>query len=149
MNTALQSKPMPPVIKTITVPWTQAEAFKRFTEGMTLWWPTRSHSVAESGDLDVVFEPRVGGLVYEQKGEHRATWAEVLIWEPDARFVLNWHPGRAAESGGALEVRFIDNGDSCRIELTHSGWEKLGEKAREIRAGYETGWDHVLALYSN
>lgn len=148
MNTAPRNKPIPPVIKTITVPWTQAEAFKRFTEGMTHWWPTQSHSVAESGDLDVIFEPHIGGLVYEQKGDHKATWAEILIWEPVARFVLNWHPGRTAESGGALEVRFVADGDSCRIELTHSGWEKLGEQAQKTRAGYEVGWDHVLALYS-
>lgn len=147
MNTAQASPQLPPVTKSIIVPWPRSEAFRRFTEGMTDWWPTGTHSVAESDDLDVIFEPREGGLVYEQKGDHRAVWAEVLLWEPDDRFILNWHPGREADTGGALEVRFIAKGDSCRLELTHAGWEKLGDKAAVIRSGYDSGWDFVLGLY--
>lgn len=142
-----EKTPLPPVIKTILVPWSQSDAFRRFTSGMSGWWPTATHSVAEDEELDIIFEPRVDGLVYEQKGKHRSVWAEVLLWDPNRRFVLNWHPGREAQSGGALDVRFIESGDSCRVELTHSGWEKLGDNAHAIRQGYETGWDMVLGLY--
>lgn len=137
---------VPPVTKAITVPWNQAEAFRRFTQGMGKWWPTRTHSVARSENVDVVFEAREGGLVYEQNGE-RSVWAEVVLWEPSERFILNWHPGRDAATGGPLEVRFIAGGDSCRIELTHGGWEKLGDKALETRTLYDSGWDFVLNRY--
>ena len=148
MNTAVSESQLPPVIKTIQVPWTAEEAFNRFTSGISGWWPTQTHSVAEDEDLEVVFEMSAGGLVFEQKGDHRAVWAEVLLWEPPHRFILNWHPGREAESGGALEVHFKDLNEGCRVELTHSGWEKYGPKAEEMQSAYSRGWDYVLGLYT-
>jgi hypothetical protein len=39
------------------------------------------------------------------------------------------------EDGGAL------------VELVHTGWETLGEQAGSGRAGYDLGWDFVLARY--
>ena len=149
MNHQQRNHALEPIVKTITVPWSQAEAFCRFTGGMTEWWPTRTHSVAESDEAEVIFETHAGGLVYERMGDHRATWAEVLLWEPSERFILNWHPGREVETGGPLEVRFIAVGDGCRIELIHGGWEKLAEKAIEVRSGYDSGWDYVLGCYVN
>jgi hypothetical protein len=34
-----------------------------------------------------------------------------------------------------------------RVELEHRGWEILGDKAQQVRAGYETGWVPVLDRY--
>jgi uncharacterized protein YndB with AHSA1/START domain len=149
MNTAVSKSQLPPVIKTIQVPWTTEEAFSRFTTQISDWWPKKIHSVAEDDELEVGFELDEGGLVYEQKGDHHAVWAEVLLWEPPHRFILNWHPGREAESGGTLEVRFKNLGEGCQVKLTHSGWEKYGSKAVEMRKGYSSGWDYVLGLYAN
>ena len=31
-----------------------------------------------------------------------------------------------------------------RVELTHSGWEKLGDAAASRRVGYDRGWSKLL-----
>jgi hypothetical protein len=46
-----------------------------------------------------------------------------------------------------VELRFTDNGFGTRVELEHRGWEMLGERAAEVREGYNTGWVPVLARY--
>ena len=30
------------------------------------------------------------------------------------------------------------------VELTHTGWETLGEKAATVRESYEKGWEFVF-----
>jgi len=148
MSTANPDFGLPPVIKTITVPWPPAKAFERFTAEISSWWPCQTHSVAESAELEIVFEEFSGGRVYEKLGDHSSVWAEVLVWEPPHRFILNWHPGRAAETGGPVEVRFSEKDSGCQVELTHRGWENLGDDALELRTGYDSGWDFVLARYT-
>jgi hypothetical protein len=44
-------------------------------------------------------------------------------------------------------VRFSAEGSGTRVELVHTGWERLGERAGEVRARYDTGWEPVLGSY--
>ena len=52
--------------------------------------------------------------------------------------------GRGRTPPRPLEVAFTAIDGGARVELTHSGWEKLGEKALETRNGYDSGWDIVF-----
>ena len=72
-----------------------------------------------------------------------------MEWEPPTRFVMSWHPGRDEEGAQRLEVTFHAEGDGTRLEIVHSGWEKLGDEERidAALAGYDEGWDMVLVRY--
>lgn len=144
------TNPIPPLHKSITVPWAPDAAFRRFTEQIDAWWPLRSHSVGgEKADL-VVFEGKVGGRIYERNrdgAEH--TWGTVTGWEPPTRVAFTWHPGMESETSQQIEVRFLAAAQGTRLELTHTGWERLGELARKARKGYPIGWSYVLLLYAD
>jgi uncharacterized protein YndB with AHSA1/START domain len=132
------------VRKSVVVDCPQEYAFELFTERIHSWWPHESHSPADERPESTTFEPRVGGRLYDRtaNGEEHE-WATVLVWEPPARFVVDWHvsPGRPSTE---LEVRFVPEGDGTRVELEHRGWERYGDEAAETYASYNGGWETVL-----
>jgi uncharacterized protein YndB with AHSA1/START domain len=141
--------PIEPVRKERRLTLPADEAFRLFTVGMGRWWPLASHSIAGDHATGVRFEGRVGGRVVEltaDGSEH--PWADVLAWEPPCRLVLAWHPSVGLTAATILEVSFEDTPEGCRLLLQHSDWEALGAQlGAELRAGYEPGWDVVLAPY--
>lgn len=138
-----------PLHRFITVAWPPDAAFRRFTAEMAAWWPLRTHSVGGENAKTVVFEGRVGGTIYEvaRNGE-RSVWGTVTAWEPPGRVGFTWHPGMAPETGQDIDVRFIAQGGGTRLELTHTGWERLGALARKARRGYPIGWSYVLHMFA-
>jgi hypothetical protein len=46
-----------------------------------------------------------------------------------------------------VEVLFTAVPGGTRLDLVHLGWERLGERARTLRNGYDTGWDFVLGKF--
>jgi uncharacterized protein YndB with AHSA1/START domain len=97
-----------------------------------------------------VFEPRVGGAVYDRGADgSECRWARVLAFEPPRRVVISWDialdwqietdPERTSE----VEVRFIAEGpERTLVELEHrnldrhgDGWEKMREAV-----GSPEGW---------
>jgi hypothetical protein len=134
--------------KSVTVPLAQGEAFTLFTEGMGTWWPSITHSVAQSTAVAAGMEDRVGGEIYEQTDAGRVTWGTITAWDAPDGFSSTWHPGDGPELATRLTVRFIAEGPSTtRVELEHRGWEVFGEQAGEMAGGYTSGWDPVLARY--
>jgi len=131
--------------KTIMVDASVETAFETFTSQMGRWWPIQTHSILEDRVEKIVFDEREGGRVYEraENGEE-ADWADVLEWDPPARFVLRWrvNPERGPTE---VEVRFHPDGGGTRVELEHRGWDQIGDA--EGRAGYDPGWDFVLGHY--
>jgi len=132
------------VRKSVVVDCSQQHAFDTFTEQIYSWWPFETHSPSDERPETAVFEPRVGGRVYDRvaSGEEHE-WATVLAWEPPERFVIDWHVNPSAPST-ELEVRFIPEGEQTRVELEHRGWEAYGEDAGDRYASYNDGWDTVL-----
>ena len=140
---------MPPVQRAITVRWDQAAAFRRFTDGISSWWPMRSHSVGQERTERILFEGKVGGEIYEvMRGGERSVWGTVKVWEPPHRVGFTWHPGDAPSKAQDIDVRFVAVPDGTRLELTHTGWERLGAMARKARVGYNIGWAYVLAVWA-
>ena len=137
-----------PLVKTVEVPLDPGAAFELFTEGIARWWPLRTHSVGEDRAAAVVFESGVGGRIYEtvdDGAEHE--WGRVLEWDPPARVLYTWYPGRDETTAQKIEVTFIASGGGTQVQLVHTGWETLGDLAAAQRTNYDTGWDFTLGHY--
>ena len=136
------------VRKTVTVDCVVEEAFRVFTAEADSWWPRQDHSIYKSEGREIVFEGRVGGEVYElSRSGETGHWATVVSWEPPNRLVLAWNILERDAVATEVEVRFLPEGETTRVELEHRGWEALGEGASERRHSYDTGWGHVLGRY--
>lgn len=126
--------------KEVLVDFAPAQAFDLFTARIASWWPVRTHSYGGERVTDVVFEPRVGGRVYEVTPEGEQEWANVRELDPPHRFLLEWLIGEAC--GSEVEVRFEPEGPGTRVVLEHRGFADAG-----ARDGYAGGWDVVLAPF--
>lgn len=138
-----------PLHKSVTVPWTPAAAFRRFTDEISRWWPYRTHSVG-TRDVDrIVFEGRVGGEIYElHKGGAKHVWGKVKEWQPPHRVAFTWHPGQDPTTFQDIEVTFTAVDGGTRLNLVHTGWERMGKLAKTARRGYPIGWTYVLRIYA-
>ncbi len=126
--------------KTVLVDFTPTEAFDLFTHRIASWWPVRSHSYGGDEVTDVVFEPQVGGRVYEVTEKGEQDWGRVLELESGRRFLLEWLIGEA--SGTEVEVTFEPEGPGARVVLEHRGFS-----SSDRRGNYNEGWGVVLATF--
>jgi hypothetical protein len=149
MNDASELSVIAPVCKSVIVRLLPREAFALFTEELSKWWPLATHSCAGARARGVVIEPRVGGAVTEHAVDGaQAPWGTVLAWEPPEHFAMSWHPARPEDEATRVDVRFAAAGEGlCRVDLTHSGWERRADAAAS-RQRYEGGWETVLAAYA-
>jgi len=133
-------------------------AFAVFTEQFDRIKP-REHNMLGVDIAETVFEPRVGGSIYDRGVDgSECRWARVLAYEPPERVVFGWDigptwqietdPGRASE----VEVRFVsESPERTRVELEHrhidrhgDGWEGLREGVRA-----DQGWPLYLQRYGD
>jgi len=138
-----------PIVKTIDVPCDCEQAFTTFVSEVSNWWPLGKNSVsAMNGEVakKVVIEAKAGGKVYEighDDQEHR--WGTVTKYDPYNAITLDWHIGLPADSPSEVSVVFSElGGGRTRVELTHSRWESFGDKAEDMRNGYNAGWVGVF-----
>lgn len=69
----------------------------------------------------------------------------VTHYDPYQSFSLDWHINYSTEHASKVEVRFIPLEENrTRVQLTHSRWEVFGDKAADMRGGYEAGWVGVF-----
>jgi uncharacterized protein YndB with AHSA1/START domain len=150
---------IPPVVKSITFPGPPEQAFARFTAGIGAWWPLATHSIGRKPGITVAFEPLApGGRLTERwpTGESHI-WGTITALDAPARIVFTWHVGRPEwqidrpeAEVQLVEVTFTSSAaGQTSIQLTHTGWESLGDTAAAARDGYNEGWNHVLALYAS
>jgi uncharacterized protein YndB with AHSA1/START domain len=123
-----------PVCTSIVVEAPIERAFSVFTDGIGTWWPS-THHILGAELAEMVFEPRVGGSIYDRGVDgSECRWARVLAYEPPERVVFSWDinlqwqretdPGRTSE----VEVRFVAEAPArTRVELEHRGIERHGE----------------------
>jgi uncharacterized protein YndB with AHSA1/START domain len=136
-----------PIVKTIEVRRTPAEAFEIFTAGLARWWPVDRFSIHQAATATCAVEPRVGGRIFETaKNGEESTWGTVLAWEPPARLLMTWHPGQPVESAQEVELRFEPVPEGTRVTLEHRGWAKAGARGEEMRRNYDGGWATVFEV---
>ena len=131
-------------------------AFRVFTEKFDRIKP-RDHNLLPVPIAETVFEPRVGGHVYDRGVDgSECRWARVLVFEPPRRFVISWDisPQWQLETDltktSEVEVRFIAEGPMrTRVELEHRNIERHGTGWEGVRDGVagEAGWPLDLARY--
>ena len=124
-------------------------AFMVWTERAAAWWPA-AHTVSHERGVHIVFEPRVGGRIFERTStqvEH--DWGHVTAWEPPHRLAYQWHIATDPSNATAVEIRFTALGPGAtRVEVHHGGWDRLGpEQGREWRTMNRAGWDGVVPDY--
>lgn len=140
-----------PVIRTIEVGISPERAFELFTERIGEWWPLQTHGIFGEDAKDVVCEGHVGGRVYEvSKHGEEELWAEVLEYEPPRKLTLSWRPNPERPAPTHIEVTFSAEGSGTKVELIHTGWERLGDHsvATEARDFYDSGWPLVLRCFA-
>ena len=138
------------VRKSILVECPVDTAFRVFTERTADWWPFEGHSIFDQDAESVVFEPRVGGRVYERSrtGEE-GLWGSLTAWDPPNGLTMTWHPGRDASTAQELEIRFRAEGTATRVDVLHTGFERHEADAEAVRASYDQGWGTVLDLFAD
>lgn len=138
-----------PIVRTISVSWAPAEAFRRFTADFAKWWPAHTHSIGGKRVQRIVFECQVGGLIFEEHADgRRFQWGEVRAFDPPRSVRFTWHPSRDKGTAQEVELTFHPEGGGTRLELVSSGWERWGKGAPRARRGYDLGWGGVLNTWA-
>ena len=145
------------VRKQVVVDAPLERAFTRFTAGFGDFKPP-DHNLLGVTHVETVFEPRVGGNIYDRAEDGReCRWARILVYEPPTRVVFSWdigptwqfEPNQANTS--EVEVRFVAEGaDRTRVELEHRNIDRHGPGWEAVRDGVATdqGWLLYLDRYA-
>ena len=118
----------------------------------------REHNMLGVDIAETVFEPRVGGHIYDRGVDgSECRWARVLAYEPpdascsagtSARtWQIETDPDRTSE----VEVRFIaESPERTRVELEHRHLDRHGEGWEGVREGVggDQGWPLYLQRYA-
>jgi uncharacterized protein YndB with AHSA1/START domain len=141
----------------VTVDAPIEEAFSVFTEGFGRFKP-REHNLLDVEIAETVFEPRVGGHLYDRGVDGSiCRWARVLAYDPPERVVISWDISPQwqletdLEKTSEVEVRFFANAPArTRLELEHRNLERHGEGWEGVRDGVaaEQGWPLYLQRYA-
>lgn len=138
-----------PVVREVSVSWKPEEAYRRFVNEFSKWWPIKTHSIGGPRIKRVVFEAKVGGRIYEEHIDgRRFQWGKVLDLDPPRRARFTFHPSRPENTAQTIELRFHPEGSGTRLELIATGWENWGKGAERARRGYQMGWGLVLNLWA-
>lgn len=123
-------------------------AFEVWTGRIGRWWPA-DHTVTGEAGLEIVLETRLGGRIFERTADGvEYEWGEVTIWEPPARLGYRWHLRRDRADATDVEIRFLAAAPRLtRVEIRHTGWERLGADGPEWRSRNRQGWQTLLLHY--
>ncbi len=134
-----------------------SEAFKVFTERFGDFKP-REHNLLRAPIAATVFEPRVGGHIYDRAVDgSECRWARILVFEPPDRVVFSWDisPRWQIETNPDLtsEVEvgfFAETPQRTRVELEHRNLDRHGAGWESVRDGVdnEAGWPLYLERYA-
>jgi uncharacterized protein YndB with AHSA1/START domain len=145
-----------PVRHFVVVEASIARAFKVFTEDFGRFKP-REHNLLAVPIAETIFEPRVGGHVYDRGVDgSECRWARVLAYDPPTRLVLSWDisprwqietdPNKTSE----WEVRFTaETENRTRVEIEHRHFERHGEGWVGVRGAVDSdqGWPLYLQRF--
>ena len=119
----------------------------------------REHKMLEAEIAESVFEPRIGGRVFDRGVDgSECQWARVLAYEPPDRIVFSWDITPTwrietdLEKTSEVEVRFIAEGeDRTRVELEHRHLDRHGDGWESERDAVEGdgGWPLYLRRFAD
>ena len=133
-------------------------AFSVFTEDFGSFKPPE-HNMLGVEIAETVFEPRVGGSVYDRGVDgSECRWARVLAYEPPSRVLLSWDISphwqieTNLEKTSEVEVRFIaETPQRTRVELEHRDLQRHGDGWEGLREGVDSGdgWPLYLRRFAD
>ena len=145
------------VRRQIIVPAPVSTAFSVFTERFGDFKP-REHNLLKAPIAETVFEPRVGGHIYDRAVDGtECRWARVLAYDPPDRVVFSWDISPTwqieddPEHTSEVEVRFLSEGpDQTRVELEHRKLDRHGPGWAAVADGVadEQGWTLYLRRFA-
>ncbi len=116
------------------------------------------HNLLAVPIVETVFEPRVGGHIYDRGADgSECRWARVLVFEPPRRVVFSWDIGPTwrletdPENASEVEVRFVaETADRTRVELEHRNIDRHGPGWPAVAdgVGHDRGWLLYLERYA-
>ena len=132
-------------------------AFSVFTDDFGSFKP-REHNMLQVDIAKTVFEPRVGGNLYDRGVDgSECRWARVLAYEPPERVVFSWDISpywqieTDLDKASEVEVRFIaETPERTRVELEHRNLDRHGDGWEGVREGVggDEGWPLYLRRFS-
>jgi uncharacterized protein YndB with AHSA1/START domain len=132
-------------------------AFAVFTERFGDFKP-REHNLLAVPIAETVFEPRVGGHIYDRGVDGSVCrWARILAYEPPGRVLFTWDIGptwqvEADQSKTSeVEVRFTAESDErTRVDLEHRHLYRHGPGWESVADGVDgdAGWPLYLDRYT-
>lgn len=119
----------------------------------------REHNMLAVDIEETVFEPRVGGHVYDRGVDgSECRWARVLAFEPPDRLVISWDIGPTwqiesdPDKTSEVEIRFLaEDAQHTRVVLEHRHLDRHLEGWEAMRDGVdgEGGWPLYLRRYAD
>jgi uncharacterized protein YndB with AHSA1/START domain len=132
-------------------------AFSVFTERFGEIKP-REHNMLPVPIAETVFEPKVGGHIYDRGIDgSECRWARVLAYEPPRRVLFSWDitPQWTLETDpentSEVEVNFIaETPHRTRIELEHRNIDRHGPGWHAVSDGVagDQGWPLYLDRFA-
>jgi uncharacterized protein YndB with AHSA1/START domain len=129
------------------------QAFAVFTERFGDFKPPE-HNLLASLIAETVFEPRVGGSIYDRGADgSECHWARVLVFEPPQRVVFSWDIGPTwqvepePDNTSEVEVTFTAEGPRrTRVQLEHRNLDRHGPGWESVSGGVgdDQGWTLYL-----
>jgi uncharacterized protein YndB with AHSA1/START domain len=120
-------------------------AFEVWTTRVSTWWP-KGHSASGNPDTLVVLEPCEGGRIFERTPDGtEIDWGQITLWSPPHRLGYVWHITRDRSDATDVALTFVDLGDGrTRLDIVHSGWERLGTEGQVWREANTNGWGALV-----
>jgi hypothetical protein len=142
------------IVRSMSVPLSQARTFELFTTRMTEFWP-KEHSIGSSEIAEVVLEPGNGGRWFERGVDgSECQWGRVAVWDPPREVVLLWQIGANwrfdPDFETEVEVTFTKDGaDRTRLRLRHRNLQRYGDSTEQMRAIFDhpDGWTGTLVRF--
>jgi uncharacterized protein YndB with AHSA1/START domain len=123
-----------PIVRSVEVAASAERVFPLLVEPASLqqWWP----DVAE-------VDPQLGGQIrMEFRGGESVVTGEVTRYEPPRAIAFTWVRSERPDVATHVELTVTQvDGDRCRVDVVHSGWERVPE----WRPLHDAGWSHFLA----
>jgi uncharacterized protein YndB with AHSA1/START domain len=145
------------VRRTIVVDAPIEKAFAVFTERFGDFKP-REHNMLGVPIAETVFEPRVGGHIYDRGTDgSECRWARVLAYDPPQRVVFSWDIGPTwqveadPDNTSEVEIRFVaESPERTHVELEHRNIDRHGPGWEAVRdgVGHDQGWPLYLDRYA-
>jgi uncharacterized protein YndB with AHSA1/START domain len=143
------------VVRSVSVPLSQARTFELFTTRMTDFWP-KEHSIGSSEIAEVLVEPHTGGRWFERGVDgSECPWGRVAAWDPPRKVVLLWQIGANwnfnPDFETEVEVTFTEEaGGRTHVKLAHRNLQRYGDATEQMRAIFDDpkGWAGTLAAFA-